>query len=420
MKKLVFFFSLVLLFAAVATTNAQTMGAMQPTASGGITQIQGATTITSGLSIGAKGNTVVELQKLLIAKGYLKVVAPTGYFGNLTSQAVSAFQAANNLPQVGVVGPQTTSLLNQLLGGGTQQQVPSTNYVSSPEQPYSGNGGNLQSLPVGCTSSSGYSTVTGQPCSGTQVAPLPVGCSSASGYSTVTGLPCNGTIISSLPVGCTSSSGYSTVTGQPCSGTQVAPLPVGCSSASGYSTVTGQPCDGNSQVISQLPVGCTSSSGYSSFTGQPCDGAMISPLPVGCSSASGFSSVNGQPCGTQTVPQNNLSVITNPSISPSSVSGTTVILTGQLQGNWPAASGSWPTAWFYFSTSSTPSNGSSTPNLFGQNINSQELFSSASYSPTPTFLTNLTTGMTYYYQACGESSYGSQPVCGGVESLTIH
>ena len=368
MKKLVFFFSLVLLFAAVATTNAQTMGAMQPTASGGITQIQGATTITSGLSIGAKGNTVVELQKLLIAKGYLKVVAPTGYFGNLTSQAVSAFQAANNLPQVGVVGPQTTSLLNQLLGGGTQQQVPSTNYVSSPEQPYSGNGGNLQSLPVGCTSSSGYSTVTGQPCSGTQVAPLPVG----------------------------------------------------CSSASGYSTVTGQPCDGNSQVLSQLPVGCTSSSGYSSFTGQPCDGAMISPLPVGCSSASGFSSVNGQPCGTQTVPQNNLSVITNPSISPSSVSGTTVILTGQLQGNWPAASGSWPTAWFYFSTSSTPSNGSSTPNLFGQNINSQELFSSASYSPTPTFLTNLTTGMTYYYQACGESSYGSQPVCGGVESLTIH
>jgi len=38
----------------------------------------------------------------------------TGYFGTLTEQSVMDFQRANNLAAVGVVGPQTRALLNQM------------------------------------------------------------------------------------------------------------------------------------------------------------------------------------------------------------------------------------------------------------------------------------------------------------------
>ena len=58
------------------------------------------------------GADVKELQKILIGKGFLKVAAPTTYFGQATKAAVKAFQKANGLAQIGIVGPQTRALLN--------------------------------------------------------------------------------------------------------------------------------------------------------------------------------------------------------------------------------------------------------------------------------------------------------------------
>lgn len=66
---------------------------------------------TKSLNVGARGNDVLELQKRLVAEGLLKAT-PTGYFGQLTLNAVKAFQAKNNLSQVGAVGPATRALLN--------------------------------------------------------------------------------------------------------------------------------------------------------------------------------------------------------------------------------------------------------------------------------------------------------------------
>ena len=64
------------------------------------------------LSIGSSGNTVTNLQQLLINQGYLKMTSPTGYFGSLTKKAVIAFQKANGIKPDGTVGTKTLALLN--------------------------------------------------------------------------------------------------------------------------------------------------------------------------------------------------------------------------------------------------------------------------------------------------------------------
>jgi len=52
---------------------------------------------------------------MLIKLGYLSTGA-TGYYGNMTLQAVRSFQASKGLEQVGSVGPATRSALNNLSG----------------------------------------------------------------------------------------------------------------------------------------------------------------------------------------------------------------------------------------------------------------------------------------------------------------
>jgi peptidoglycan hydrolase-like protein with peptidoglycan-binding domain len=66
----------------------------------------------TNLSMGMSGQDVMELQNRLREEGFFNV-ASTGYFGPLTASAVRAYQAANGLPTVGIVGPQTRALLNQ-------------------------------------------------------------------------------------------------------------------------------------------------------------------------------------------------------------------------------------------------------------------------------------------------------------------
>ena len=63
---------------------------------------------------GEKGTDVTELQKVLIAGGYLKLSAPTGWFGPMTLAAVKAYQTANGItPVSGFVGPLTRAVLNR-------------------------------------------------------------------------------------------------------------------------------------------------------------------------------------------------------------------------------------------------------------------------------------------------------------------
>lgn len=63
------------------------------------------------LKFGSKGDDVAELQKRLIFEGvYTGPV--TGFYGSMTREGVRRYQAKNNLPSVGAVGPMTLSVLN--------------------------------------------------------------------------------------------------------------------------------------------------------------------------------------------------------------------------------------------------------------------------------------------------------------------
>jgi|GEM_PF-2929224 len=59
---------------------------------------------------------VTELQKILIADGYLNIPAPTGFYGPLTQAAVKLYQAAHGISTTGYVGPLTRGALNQGTG----------------------------------------------------------------------------------------------------------------------------------------------------------------------------------------------------------------------------------------------------------------------------------------------------------------
>lgn len=63
-------------------------------------------TFTRNLTVGAKGADVSALQSALISGGYLKISAPTGFFGNMTKTALAAWQSAKGIsPAAGFFGP---------------------------------------------------------------------------------------------------------------------------------------------------------------------------------------------------------------------------------------------------------------------------------------------------------------------------
>ncbi len=67
--------------------------------------------LVQDLAVASTGEAVIQLQKLLTTLGYFKEEA-TGYYGQLTASAVSAFQRDNGLEPVGKVGPLTRAVLN--------------------------------------------------------------------------------------------------------------------------------------------------------------------------------------------------------------------------------------------------------------------------------------------------------------------
>ena len=66
----------------------------------------------TNLSVGARGGGVISLQQFLISRGLLASNLATGYFGNLTRQAVKGFQTSQSVaPVSGFFGPLTRAAL---------------------------------------------------------------------------------------------------------------------------------------------------------------------------------------------------------------------------------------------------------------------------------------------------------------------
>jgi len=82
-------------------------------------------TFTKNLTLGAKGADVSALQQILINGGYLKITAPTSYFGPATKAALVAWQKAKNItPAVGYFGALTrAAMAGSVVTGGTGTPV---------------------------------------------------------------------------------------------------------------------------------------------------------------------------------------------------------------------------------------------------------------------------------------------------------
>ncbi|MEK7227430.1 MAG: peptidoglycan-binding protein [Patescibacteria group bacterium] len=87
-----------------------------------ITQIKTELNLTRSLSRGLSGDDVKELQTFLKQKYPEFYTAPvTGYFGPLTEAAVRRLQEREGIEALGIVGPKTTSKINELITQGAGQ-----------------------------------------------------------------------------------------------------------------------------------------------------------------------------------------------------------------------------------------------------------------------------------------------------------
>jgi len=75
--------------------------------------------ITSNLGVGSTGGDVTELQQFLSTNSSIYPQAiVSGYFGGLTRAAVTQYQVAFDIDQVGVVGPITRASINSVMSSG--------------------------------------------------------------------------------------------------------------------------------------------------------------------------------------------------------------------------------------------------------------------------------------------------------------
>ncbi|MGP4079934.1 peptidoglycan-binding protein [Pseudalkalibacillus sp. R45] len=72
---------------------------------------------------GSSGSDVAELQDYLMTKGVFPYHTSTGYYGNITEEAVKDFQRKRNLKVDGIAGPQTNHAVKVLRYGNIGKQV---------------------------------------------------------------------------------------------------------------------------------------------------------------------------------------------------------------------------------------------------------------------------------------------------------
>ncbi len=132
----------------------------------GASTVSAAYVFNTNLGFGMRNDDVRELQ-LRLNQEVGTTLPGTTYFGTLTRSAAQQYQTMKGItPVSGYVGPLTRAALNSSMPSGG-------------------------SLPAGCTSSSGFSTTTGQPCNVMSGGSLPAGCTSTMGYSPTTGVKCD-------------------------------------------------------------------------------------------------------------------------------------------------------------------------------------------------------------------------------------
>ena len=107
--------------------------AMIPSASFAQDNSSSCLSLADDLSFGMSGSSdVLALQGFLASQDYLSAT-PNGTFGPMTLQAVKDYQASNEIPATGFVGPLTRKSLNDISCGGMQNQVSqSTNTAAIP------------------------------------------------------------------------------------------------------------------------------------------------------------------------------------------------------------------------------------------------------------------------------------------------
>lgn len=91
---------------------------------------------TRNLTIGMGGDDVSALQQFLIDDGFLKVTAPTGYFGRLTQTALAAWQASVGIsPSTGFFGPLSRAKLSAVVPLAVIPAIQVPNVVASSTVP---------------------------------------------------------------------------------------------------------------------------------------------------------------------------------------------------------------------------------------------------------------------------------------------
>ena len=97
--------------------------------------LNGSDAVANGMMIGESGDTVKRVQELLARYGYMSSSNCTGYFGEVTEEAVKAFQKKNGLTADGNVGMKTMAKLTSSdpvkAGAGTQGSSSSSSSSSS-------------------------------------------------------------------------------------------------------------------------------------------------------------------------------------------------------------------------------------------------------------------------------------------------
>lgn len=127
--------------------------------------------LPNNLMRGDENSYVLKLQNFLVKKGLLNAT-PNGYYGVGTTAAVKAYQEEQGFK---VTGDTLTMMREEIK---KETCLADTEVVVSQDI----------TLPQGCISRVGFSTLTGISCS--TVLSLPIGCTSANGFSVTTGMSC--------------------------------------------------------------------------------------------------------------------------------------------------------------------------------------------------------------------------------------